>query len=190
MREKLKSYINRYVKMEPYEIDLIFSSMSFKRYKRKEFLLKQDDVCEERFFIIEGLVRSFTTDENATENINLFAIDNWWITDIESFVYQIPSNNSIQAIEETTVLSLSKADLEILFTKIPKLERFFRIITEHTLVAFLRKDQIYMKKNSKERYYGLIKGIPAFAQRVPQYMIASYLDITPEYLSEIRKNKN
>ena len=73
--------------------------------------------------------------------------------------------------------------------KIPKLERVFRIITEKTLIAILRKDEIYMKQHSKERYYSLVDTIPNFAQRVPQYMIASYLDITPEYLSEIRKSR-
>ena len=84
---------------------------------------------------------------------------------------------------------LSKNKLEYLYDIIPQLERAFRIITEKTLIALERKNEFYLKMSSKERYYGFVEQVPEFAQRVPQYMIASYLDITPEYLSEIRKQK-
>lgn len=189
MKSQLANYLNRYASFTSEEIDLIFNSLSVKTFQRKEFLLEQYQVCKHRFFIIEGLVRYFRTDSDGNENISLFGIENWWITNLDSFVNKTPSQNAIQAVEKTTVLYISKEDLEALYEQIPKLERAFRIITEKTLIAILRKDEVYMKQNSKERYYSLVDTIPNFAQRVPQYMIASYLDITPEYLSEIRKSR-
>ncbi|MGH1386490.1 Crp/Fnr family transcriptional regulator [Kordia sp.] len=189
MKSQLFTYLNRYVSFESEEIDLIFNSLSQKTFHKKEFLLAQYQVCKHRFFILEGLVRYYKTDSDGNENISLFGIENWWITNLDSFINEVPSHNAIQAVENTTVLYISKSDLELLYEKVPKLERAFRIITEKTLIAIQRKDEIYMKQNSKERYYSLVDTIPNFAQRVPQYMIASYLDITPEYLSEIRKNR-
>lgn len=189
MKSQLASYLNRYVSFESEEIDIIFNSLSVQIFQKKELLLEQNQVCKYRFFIIEGLVRYFRTDSDGNENISLFGIENWWITNLDSFINEVPSHNAIQAVEKTIVLYISKNDLEILYQKVPKLERAFRVITEKMLIAIQRKDEIYMKQHSKERYYSLVDTIPNFAQRVPQYMIASYLDITPEYLSEIRKSR-
>lgn len=189
MKSQLATYLQRYANFDAEEIDLIFTSLSQKTFQKKEFLLEQYQVCKYRYFIIEGLVRYYRTDSDGNENISLFGIENWWLTNLDSFINEIPSHNAIQTVEKTTVLYISKNDLELLYQKVPKLERAFRIITEKTLIAIQRKDEIYMKQNSKERYYSLVDAIPNFAQRVPQYMIASYLDITPEYLSEIRKNR-
>ena len=189
MKSQLANYLNRYAAFDSEEIDLIFNSLSERVFQKKAFLLEQYEVCKQRFFIVEGLVRYYRTDSDGNENISLFGIENWWITNLDSFINEVASDNAIQAVEKTTVLYISKNDLEILYQKVPKLERAFRIITEKKLIAIQRKDEIYMKQNSKERYYSLVDQIPNFAQRVPQYMIASYLDITPEYLSEIRKNR-
>lgn len=187
MKEQIKSYFNRYVKFDDYEIDKLYSRLSIKTFNKKEFLLEQNKTCDQTFFITMGLVRSFHTDENGIENINQFAIENWWVTNTESLIKNTASSNAIQALEKTTCLCLLKPDLEALYTSIPKLERAFRMIAENTLIATQRKYETYMKRSSKERYLHLVNTIPDFAQRVPQYMIASYLDITPEYLSEIRK---
>lgn len=188
MKEQVKKYFNRYVQLDDQEIDLLFNTLSFKTFEKKSYLLEEGQTCQFRYFILNGLVRLFHTDSNGVERIHLFGIENWWITNLDSFLHQTPSLNAIQAIERTNVLCLSKNDLEFLYKEVPKLERAFRLITENMLVAMQRKDEIYMKRTSKERYFNLIESIPNFAQRVPQYMIASYLDITPEYLSEIRKN--
>jgi len=188
MNEQLFGYLNRYEPFTQKEISDILSVMKLKRYKRREFLLRQGKVCPFRYFILEGITRTFHTNDKGIEQTNLFAIENWWVTEYDSYVNQKPSMNSIQAIEAVTVLELPKADEGPLFEKLPKLERVFRIIAEKTLIAQIKKDSLYMKRSSKERYYHLVNSIPNFAKRVPQYMIASYLDITPEYLSEIRKH--
>lgn len=189
MKEILQNYFNKYVSFSKKEIDIIYEALELRTYNKKGFLLEQGKTCDYNYFIIEGLVRFFETDSQGNETISRFGIENWWVTNLGSFIYNTPSRQAIQAIEKTTVFQINKKDLEKLYDTVPKLERAFRLITENMLIAIQQKDEVYMKKSSKERYYNLVEKIPDFAQRVPQYMIASYLDITPEYLSEIRKNK-
>ncbi len=188
MKTQLKIYLNKYVQFTEQEIDVIFNHLSVENFKKKELLLQQNAVCKHRYFIIEGLVRLFYVDANGAEKTVLFGIENWWITNLESFIKEIPSEKIIQALENTFVLSITKEELEKLYLLVPKLERAFRKITENMLISIQRKDEVYMKKSSKKRYENLIKQIPNFINRVPQYMIASYLGISPEYLSELRKD--
>ncbi|TAI49487.1 Crp/Fnr family transcriptional regulator [Flagellimonas allohymeniacidonis] len=188
MNDQLAAYLGRYETFQEEELALISGFLTPQKYGRRALVLEQGKTCGHRYFILNGILRIYHTNSKGVEETNLFAIENWWITEYDSYINQIPSLNSIQAIEPTELLALSKEDEPELFKKIPKLERVFRLIAENTLIAQLRKNEIYMKQSSRERYYALVRAIPNFAQRVPQYMIASYLNITPEYLSEIRKN--
>lgn len=187
MKEKLQHYISRYIQLDDSDFEHFYSLLQVDQFSKKEFLLEEGKISRNQFFILEGLVRTFYTDHNGNEKVIQFGIENWWVTDMDSFINQQVSMVTIQALEKTKVLSISKTKLDQAFLEIPKLERLFRIITEKSLVAQQRKSHFFMKASSKERYLGLIKAIPNFVQRVPQYMIASYLDITPEYLSDLRK---
>lgn len=188
MKEQLKRYFSRYVEFSEIEIDTICSRLKIKTFEKKEYVLREGQICKNNFFILNGLVRSFYRNNKGIEKITLFALENWWVTNMESFINQTPSHSSIQALEKTKVVFINKKELEKLYISIPKLERLFRIITENMLIAIQRRSDIYLQMKSKERYDNLIQHFPDFAQRVPQYMIASYLEITPEYLSELRKN--
>jgi CRP-like cAMP-binding protein len=188
MKQQLKTYINRYISFSDDETDSFFKYIEVNTYSKKEVLLEINQVCKHHYFIINGLLRAHYTDEKGTDKIIQFAIEDWWITNLESYVRESPSTFTIDTLEKSTILSISKTKLELAFIEIPKLERLFRIIAENTLVAIQRKNEFYMKLNSKERFLTIQRHIPDFLQRVPMYMIASYLDITPEYLSEIRKN--
>lgn len=188
MKNNVKKYFNKYVDFSDAEIDEIYAKLTLKTFQKKEYILQAGQVCKKKFFIANGLVRSFYIDDKGNEQITQFALEHWWITNMESFIHQTPSFSSIQALENTQILMLSKDDLEELFLSIPKLERLFRIITEHMLIAIQRRNDIYLQMKSKDRYHSLVNHFPSFIQRVPQYMIASYLKITPEYLSELRKN--
>lgn len=188
MKDQIKTYFNRYVEFSDVEIDEVFSKLTPKTFQKKDYILKEGKICTSKFFIISGLVRSFYIDNKGNEKITQFAIENWWVTNMESFIKNTPSDISIQALEKTEILIIDKEELERLFFSIPKLERLFRIITENMLIAVQRKNDIYLQMKSKNRYDDLVKNFPDFIQRVPQYMIASYLEITPEYLSELRKN--
>jgi CRP-like cAMP-binding protein len=188
MKEQIKKYFGRYVEFSDTEIDEIYSELKVRVFQKKEFFLEENTVCKYNYFIIKGVVRSYYIDERGNEKITQFAIDNWWITNMESFIKETPSTQYLQALEETKVLYLSKETLEKLYSRYPKLERLFRIITENMLIANLRKSDIFLQMRSKERYANFAEAVPDFIQRVPQYMIASYLEITPEYLSELRRN--
>lgn len=188
MKDQIKKYFNRYVDFNDVEITEIYSKLTSEIFQKKDYLLKEGQICKSNYFIINGLVRSFYINNKGNEKITQFALENWWITNIESYIKNVPSYLSIQAIEKTTVLTINKKEVEKLYKSIPKLERFFRIVTENMLIAIQRRSDIYLQMKSKERYDNLIQHFPNFAQRVPQYMIASYLEITPEYLSELRKN--
>ncbi len=190
MEEQIKKYFNKYVKFTDTEIAKINSKLTMHTFQNKEFIVHEGQICRSKYFILKGLVRSFYINAKGNEKITQFAIENWWVTNLESFVKETPSLISIQALEETTVLSINKTDLEELLISIPKLEKLFRIITENMLIAIQRKNEIYMQMKNKDLYYHFVKNFPNFIQRVPQYMIASYLEMTPEYLSEIRKNKS
>lgn len=187
MKEQIKKYFNRYVEFNDSEIDEIYSKLIFKTFQKKDYILREGQVCKNNYFIIEGLVRSFYIDNKGNEKIIQFGLENWWVTNMQSLINETPSVSSIQALEDSQILLFNKERLENLYTSIPKLERLFRIITEKMLIAVQRRSDIYLQMKSKDRYDDLISHFPNFAQRVPQYMIASYLEITPEYLSELRK---
>ena len=187
MKDQIKAYFNRYVKFSDAEIDEIYSKLTLKTFQKKDYILREGQICKSNYFITKGIVRSFYIDPKGNEKITQFAIDNWWVTNMESFIKETPSKQNLQAIEKTTVFYLSKETLEELYIENSKLERLFRIITENMLIANLRKNDVFLQMKSKDRYTDFVNKLPDFIQRVPQYMIASYLEITPEYLSELRK---
>ena len=187
-KKQLNEYLKRYVDFNSSELDAVYEALNYKELKKRENLLVEGQTCRNMYFVLTGLLRSFYIDNKGEERITQFAIENWWMSSMESFVQETPSYVTIQAVEDTTLLVLSKETLNQLYVSIPKMERFFRMITERMLVSLLRKNDIYLKMSSRDRYLDLIGQFPGFAQRVPQYMIASYLEITPEYLSHLRRN--
>lgn len=190
MKETVRQYLNRYLVFTNEEVDVFFQHLKSVTFKKRAFLLKEGSVCHHQFFILHGLVRFFYIDDKGNEQTTQFGIENWWVTNTESFILQTPSTLNIQALEDTSVLTLTKTALDELYLQVPKLERLFRIITEKTLIALQRRDSFYMKKNSEEKYQQIVHLLPDFLQRVPQYMLASYLGMTPEHLSAIRKNNH
>lgn len=189
MKQQLHDYLNRYVSFSEEELNVFLNFLKPESYSKKEFLVKEGDLCKHTYFIRSGLIRIFRIDEKGNEKIVHFGVENWWLTNMESFILQQPSTLYIQALEDTQVLKISKVDLDKAYKAIPKLERVFRLITEKMLIAIERKNEYFLKRSSKDRYNDFVEHLQAFSQRVPQYMIASYLDITPEYLSELRKSR-
>lgn len=187
MNPQLKAYIERYIQLDAKDCEFLADFFEERPYKKKSLLLESGNVCEHNFFLLKGLVRYYYIDANGQERTIQFGKEFWWVTVMDSFVQQKPSLINIQALEDVNALVIYKERLEELYEKVPKMERLFRKVAENWLIAQQRNSHFYMKANSKERYQNLVRSIPNFVQRVPQYMIASYLNITPEYLSEIRK---
>ena len=187
MKSQIENYLNRYIKFTNEEIDLFISFLKIKSFKKGEFILKEGEICKNKYFVLDGITRSFYVEEKGKEVITQFAIPNWWVTDFESFIKESPSNIYIQTLSETKLCILNKNDLEFLYDKLPKLERFFRIITENMLIAIQKKSEFYSRLDGEEKYKSSFNSFPDFIQQIPQYMLASYLNISPEHLSVIRK---
>jgi CRP-like cAMP-binding protein len=135
----------------------------------------------------KGILRSYTVDEKATEHIVQFAMEGWWIGDHYSFITGEPSAYTIDALEDAELLLITAVSMEQMFEKIPKMERYFRILLQNNMIAMQRRVLASLSLSSEEKYTRLVNTYPDIIQRVPQHMIASYLGITPETLSRIRK---
>ncbi len=187
MNHNLTAYIKRYIDIS-LDGDAHFQSyLKIKELGKKEYLLQEGNLCTSRYFVTRGCLRLYYIDPKGNEQIIHFGIENWWITDYDSLINNTPSRIYIQAIEPTEVLELRESDLAEIYRKVPGTERLFRIVMERTYIAIQKRMEYMFSLSSEEMYRTFIKANPKFVQRVPQYMLASYLGITPEYLSALRK---
>ncbi|REC80578.1 Crp/Fnr family transcriptional regulator [Chryseobacterium elymi] len=161
---------------------------SKKILEKGDYLLRNGEVCRTDNYIVSGTLKAFYINaDTGNEEILYFAIDDWWATDMESFRKQRPSIYNIQALEKTELLQISYHSFQKMLEQIPSLERYFRIILESYLGA-LQKRIIYNHIYTAEyRYLDFLQTYPKIAAKIPQYLIASYLGISPEFLSRIRK---
>jgi CRP-like cAMP-binding protein len=154
---------------------------------KKEYLLKKGEVCRFEGFVTEGCFRLFSTDADGGEAVLYFAARDWWIADIDSFTHQAPAELSIQALEDSEVLLIDKDAKESLYLNAPKVEQLFRIMTQKTLVALQRRMIRNHTLSAEERYLHFISTYPDIASRLTNLNIASYLGITHEFVSKIRR---
>ncbi len=181
------SNIHRHVTLVPEEVAHFVSFLQRTEIRKKEFVLRQGELCSKINFVEKGILRAYYTDSDGDENIIMFAVNDWWITDMRGFVRREPSMVSIQALEDAVIVELAKSDLDRLFVDNPKFERFFRILMEN---AYIREQTRVLENLSlpaQDRYENFLKKYPQFAKQVPLKQIASYLGITPEFLSVLRK---
>nr|WP_298998327.1 Crp/Fnr family transcriptional regulator [uncultured Allomuricauda sp.] len=187
MRNMLRQYIERKIQISDEGFDDFFSYFKMIELKKREYLLEEGKICRNYYFVSSGLLRTFFIDYKGKDVITSFAVENWWVTDIESFILQKPSQAAIQALESSVLLAISHDDLERAYAQNPMIDRLFRLITQNIVIALQNRHNFYLKKSSAERYQGIVKTLPKFVQRIPQHMLASYLEMSPEYLSELRK---
>jgi len=189
MHTELLAHIKRFVSLTPEEEKIVKGYVHTQDVKYKELVLKSGQVCDAYYFVVKGVLRMYTLTDNGTEHIVQFAIDNWWMSDYTSFDTQKPSLFSIQALEPTTVIVIDKKVQEIIFQEVPKLERYFRLIFQRAYTATLMRVHFIFSSSGEARYHHFNNSFPEFVQRIPQYMLASYLGFTPEFLSKIRAKK-
>lgn len=154
---------------------------------KKSFLLKEGEVCKFEGFVTKGLFRVFHIDKNGNEQILYFAMENWWITDIDSFTNEKPSQLFIEALEDSEVFVISKTDKEFAYTNLPKIEKLFRVMTQKTHVALQRRMINNLSKTAEDRYLEFAQRYPQLIQRLSNIQVAAYLGITNVFLSNIRK---
>lgn len=187
MPEKLLEHIRKYVEIDQKEEAGILSFFQAKTFPKKENLIVQGSKCKSHFFVLKGCLRMFFIDEKANEQSIQFAIENWWLTDYPAFSHQGISGFGIQAVEKTQVLQISYRNQEKLLSQFPGLERYFRLIYQRAYSASLLRTKYLYTFSKEEIYHHFHARFPEFTQRIPQHLLASYLNMTPEYLSEIKK---
>ena len=187
MFELIRKNIAKHISLTEEEFTYFTSLLQLKRLRKKQFLLEEGGIFQYECFVNSGCLRQYYLDEKGQEHIIQFAISDWWIGDQYGFLTGLPSANFIDAIEESQVLLISKINLEQLYTKVPKFERLFRIAFQNSYVALQRRILSNLSQTAEERYLDFNKRYHEIEQKVPQHQIASYLGITPESLSRIRK---
>ena len=182
--------IAKHIDLDKEETAFFISLLKFEEIPKKHFVLKERQLCKTISYIQLGTLRAYYVDKNGKESTIMLAIADWWITDMYCFVNRLPAMMYVEAVENSSIFQLQKKDLDTLFIKVPKFERFFRILMQN---AYTR-EQLRMIENlslsAEERYHNFLIKYPQTAKQVTQKQIASYLGITPEFLSAIRANRN
>jgi CRP-like cAMP-binding protein len=190
MKENLIAHINKFVSLDQADKDKVCASVNLITLKKKQLILEPDQICRANYFVSKGCVRLYFINRSGQEQITQFGIENWWITDYWSWQTCQPSNYYIQAIEDAVLISINKNTYDELLLQHPKVERYFRIVLQKTHAATMRRLEYFRDQTDEERYRNFITLFPGFVQRIPQYMLASYLGFTPQFLSKIRGKKN
>jgi CRP-like cAMP-binding protein len=190
MNALLSDYIQRYISITEEELEIFDRFLQPIRVKKKGFLQQEGKTATSRYYIIKGCFRIYYIDDKGREQIVHFAIDHWWMADYDSLITQAPAKLYIQALEDSTVLALPQHSFDNLCQELPKTERLFRIIIEKTHIALQRRMEFKFRYSGEKYFKEFISANPEFAQRVPQYMIASYLGLTPEFVSKVKAKKS
>jgi CRP-like cAMP-binding protein len=187
MTDLFKKHIEKFIVINEEEFSEVLSFFQVEQVQKKQNLMMEGQVCKYHYFVLKGCLRKFFVNEKGIEQTTEFAIENWWLTDNKAFEQRLPTEFFIQAVEHSEVLRIDNLSQEQLLQAFPKMERYFRFIYQRAFAASQMRIK-YLYGLSKEAFYHhLNEQHPEFVQRMPQYLIASYLGFTPEYLSEIRK---
>lgn len=187
-KDKLIAHLRGIIQLSPNDEVIVRNSFKEICLEKKEVLLFIGETSSHMQFIAEGCLRAYYMDEEAKEHIVQFGVEGWWVNDLYSYLTNTPAKQFVQALEKSTVLQIHRDTLNILYNEVPAIERFFRLKFEKAYVAFQERTIDAMAKTADERYLEFRTKYRDIEQRVPQYMVASYLGITPEFLSALRKN--
>ena len=184
--DPLLAYINKYITLTKDEEAYLDSKMVYRKYQKGQYLVQQGDVCKYECFVVSGCSKTSYIDEQGQEHIIMFSVEDWWTSDMGSFINQTPADFNIQFLENTELIAISHDIIEDLYSQIPKLERFFRQVVEKAYIASQKRIVRNLSMTAKDRYLYFKEQYPEIEQRIPQYMVASYLGITKEFLSKIK----
>lgn len=184
--ELLFQNIQKYVLLSLEEQQLVHSVVEIKSYPAKTILQQAGTVSNQTYFVLSGVLRSFSVKDNIHEQILHFACEGWWMADMYSYISQKPGNLFIEVLEDATLVILTKDSQEVLYQKLPKLERFFRILAENSLVTHQERLLDNLSLSAEERFEKMCKKYPTLIQQVAQKHLASYLGVTPEFFSKMK----
>lgn len=190
MFERLRQNIEEKISLTVDEWNICKTFFAPKKIRKKQYFLQEGDVCKYTAFIEKGAMRSYHIDEKGNEHILQFALEGWWITDMYSFYTGEPASYNIDALEDSEILQISQQNYEEMMQRVPRMERYFRLLLQNRLIAMQRRLASNLSFTAEQKYIWMTQSYPDIFQRVPQHMIASYLGITKETLSRIRAKKN
>lgn len=183
----LIKHIRQKVTLSEQDVVLLKTFFVQKKLEKKQFLLQEGEICNYFAFVSRGILKSFMTDEKGQDRISLFAFEGWWISDFNSFINREKALLNIDAIENSELLLISFENYELLTLKIPVMDRYFRILYQNSLVTKDRRLMISNKSTAEEKYLSLVQTNPEIAKKISHTLIASYLGLSPETISRIRK---
>lgn len=189
MHESIQNYISRFVSLTPEELSVVENCMQLREFPRKTILLNAGDVCNFEAYVLKGCIREYFIDHKGQELTLEFAVEDWWVSDITSFENQTPSIMYIETLEDCELLVLSRAAKDELLARVPKLERMFRLMIQRHLSVLQKRLFRTVSYTAMDKFEEFLRRYPSLPQRVPQHYIASYLGITPEFLSKLRKRQ-
>jgi CRP-like cAMP-binding protein len=187
MFKQLYDNISRYIDLAEDEFSQFSAPFQLRNFKKKEVVLKEGDYCLFEGFVLNGCFKIYYLNENGFEQTLYFAVEGWWITDIDSLLNDVPSILNIEALMDSEVLMISKKDKEELYENMPQIEKLFRIMNQRSSVALQRRILSLTGKKADQRYIEFLEKYPGLEQVLTQQQVASYLGITHEFLSKIRK---
>ena len=188
IQSQLWEHLHRYVAIGPEATAELLQHMELRELKKSELLLEPGQDCQVQWFVVKGVLRSCYTDAQGLEHNLQFAIENWWSADLGGYFREQPAELHIQALESSTVLALTRKKQEWLFEQHPALERFFRIIVQNAYVEAQRRILATLSLTAEERFERFLRRYPGLLNRIPQYHIAGYIGVTPEFFSKMKSH--
>ncbi|HEY4065079.1 MAG TPA: Crp/Fnr family transcriptional regulator [Puia sp.] len=186
MYAAIDQFVSKYIDLTEEQIEYFHSLLKHRMVKKKSFLLQEGEICDFEAFILKGCIRSYYLDKDGVETILLFAVEEWWVSDLTSFSERTPSNLFIETVEDSELLSIDYKSKTLLFEKIPAFERMFRLLVQRSLSVLQQRFYASVSQTAEERYLHFLEKYPLIAQRVPQHQIARYIGVSPEFLSKVR----
>jgi len=182
----LLEHLLKEINLSEEEQTFLFTQVQYRKYLKGQYILQQGDVCKHSNYVVSGCAKMAYIDKEGHEHIVMFAVTDWWLSDLGSFITQTPSDYNIQCLEPTEVIRFTQAGEEELLRKIPQFECLFRQKLQNALVSAQKRIILNFSHTAKERYLLFKKQYPNIEQRIPQYMVASYLGVTKEFFSKMK----
>ena len=184
--EPLLDYFDRLIPLNKEEKDLVREKFHSRLFRKRQYVLQEGDVCKQFYFVLRGCLRMYKIDDKGSTHVLQFAPENYWINDLGSFHGEKPSALNIDALEDTVVLQITRDDLISLYIKAPKFDRIFRVLLENSFIRLQQRLLQNISSTAEERYQTFSEIYPHLTNRLSQVQIASFLGITPEFLSKLR----
>jgi CRP-like cAMP-binding protein len=189
MFELILANVSKHINLSEEEKEYFLSILQPKKLRRRQYLVQAGEPCRYECFVTKGCLRQYYVDDKGLERILSFAVEDYWMSDMYGLITGQPALTNIDALEDCELILIDKNAFDTLLLKVPKFERFFRIILQRAFVSHQRRIIENISLQADERYCRFVERYPTLEQRLPQKQIAAYLGITPESLSRIRRQR-